>query len=262
MASQRRVVGRPGQITVRDIEEAGRAIGLEGLTVQGVATALGVTPTALYRHVDGRFGLENLVGESLLAELVVVDQLEHDAADHLLSFAEQLRNFVLDHPGMSSYLQVLFPRGKAGAALLEGEITSLTRRGYEPDAAAVVCGTVALLAISLAAAEENQRKGIASAPGFQDQRSASQRLLKTEGVLAAAHADLPEIGNDAYFRLVISACLHGIVSTAPPGRTVAEITAKLMSPAPADLTPPAAKAAKAAKATKAMKAATAAEEER
>ncbi|MFF4988396.1 TetR/AcrR family transcriptional regulator [Streptosporangium saharense] len=231
MASQRRVGGRPGQITVRDIERAGRAIGLEGLTVQGVATALGVTPTALYRHVDGKFGLENLVGESLLAELAIVDRPEHDAAEHLLSFADQLRDFVLEHPGMSSYLQVLFPRGRSGAALLEGEITSLARRGYEPDAAAVVCGTVALLAISLAAAEESQRRGIASSPGFQDQLSASQRLLRTEGVLAAAHADLPEIGNDAYFRLVIHACLHGILTTAPPGRTVNEITASLAIPA-------------------------------
>ncbi|MEV0676060.1 hypothetical protein AB0I60_05995 [Actinosynnema sp. NPDC050436] len=230
MSSRGRVGGRPSRIGAADIERAGRAIGLAELTVQGVATALGVTPTALYRHVDGRFGLETLVGESVLAELRVVDDPAHDVAGHLVSFAVQLRDFVLDHPGMSGYLQVLFPRGRAGAALLEGGIAALVRRGHRPDAAAVVCSTVALLAISLAAAEEQQRRGIADTPGFERQVAETRRLLGSSDLLAEAHANFPDIGTDTYFRLVITACLGGILTTAPAGRSVAEITAALGLP--------------------------------
>ncbi|CCH29598.1 hypothetical protein ABZ816_15380 [Actinosynnema sp. NPDC047251] len=227
MAARGRVGGRPARIGLADIERAGREIGLADLTVQAVATALGVTPTALYRHVDGRFGLETLVGEAVLAGLRVVDDPAHDVAGHLVSFAVQLRDFVLDHPGLSTYLHVLFPRGPSGAALLEGGIAALVRRGYRPDAASVVCGTVALLAISLAAAEERQRQGIAATPGFERRLAESRRLLGTGGLLAEAHAEMPDIGTDAYFRLVVTACLGGILTTAPAGRSVAEITTAL-----------------------------------
>ncbi|MFM9797423.1 TetR/AcrR family transcriptional regulator, partial [Streptomyces turgidiscabies] len=59
---RRKTGGRQAQITVADIEREGLRLGLPNLTVNGVATALGVSPTALYRHVDGKLGLEELVG--------------------------------------------------------------------------------------------------------------------------------------------------------------------------------------------------------
>ena len=227
--SGRRVGGRPPRIGLADIERAGREIGLDALTVQAVAARLDVTPTALYRHVDGKFGLETLVGESVLAELRITDDPDGDTAEHLLSFAAQLRDFVLSHPGLCAYLQVLFPRGRSGARLLEGEIAALVRRGYRPDAAAVVCSTVAVLAISMAAAEERRRAGTA-APGFERALAETRALIGEGGLLAEAHADMPAIEDETHFRLVITACLHGILATAPPGRSVAEITTTLSTP--------------------------------
>ena len=47
----------------------GRDLGMRRLSINGVAARLGVSATALYRHVEGRWELERLVGESLLAEL-------------------------------------------------------------------------------------------------------------------------------------------------------------------------------------------------
>ena len=43
--------------------------GLSGLTMQAVAERLGVTPMALYRHVDDKADLLDSVVEALLTEL-------------------------------------------------------------------------------------------------------------------------------------------------------------------------------------------------
>ncbi|WP_443611852.1 hypothetical protein [Acrocarpospora catenulata] len=61
--------GRPPRIDLDDIVRAGRELGLSGLSVKAVAARLGVTSTALYRYVGGRWDLDRLVGESILAEL-------------------------------------------------------------------------------------------------------------------------------------------------------------------------------------------------
>ncbi len=161
--SRARLGGRPAQISLEDIERAALEIGLSRLTVQGVATALGVTPTALYRHVDGKLGLERLVGEAGLAELQLVDEPEDTAPQYLLSLAHQMRTFTLAHPGMTAYLQSIFPRGESGARLMRSGIESLVRRGYTPDVAGVMCSGVATVAIALAAAEE-RHEGYATSP--------------------------------------------------------------------------------------------------
>ncbi|MBU8841770.1 TetR/AcrR family transcriptional regulator, partial [Mycolicibacterium goodii] len=64
-----RVGGRPPLITVADIVSVGRELGMRRLSINAVAPRLGVSATALYRHIDGRWELERLVGESLLADL-------------------------------------------------------------------------------------------------------------------------------------------------------------------------------------------------
>lgn len=221
-----RTGGRSAPITVEQIERAGRERGLNDLTVHGVAASLGVTPAALYRHVDGRAGLERLVGESLLAELRIPDLPDDDARAHLLRFAVLLREFVLAHPGMSGYLQGLFPRGPAGATLLARQITALTRRGYAPGLASVICTTVAGLAIAQTAADERRM----TEPGTDDvarQYARSRALLVSDAVLAEAHANLPEVSTEELFRMVMTMCVDGVLAAAPPERSVAELVAAL-----------------------------------
>lgn len=208
--------GRQAQITLEDIEREGVRLGMAKLTVNGVASALGVTPTALYRHVDGKLGLEALVGEAILQDLHLADDPDHGVLVHLLSFAHQLRAFVLDHPGMAAYLQSLFPRGASGIRLQRAEIDALGRRGYSPAAAVVMSGAVASLAINFTAAEER----------FLPYHDGPHRrelekvyaLLAQDEVLAATHAELPQINGEAYFRMVMTACIRGLIAAAPPGR--------------------------------------------
>ncbi|WP_345388268.1 helix-turn-helix domain-containing protein [Nonomuraea salmonea] len=68
-----RTGGRPASFTVADVIAAGKRIGLNELTMQRVADALGVTTAAIYRHVPSRSALETLVGEAILGELRLTD---------------------------------------------------------------------------------------------------------------------------------------------------------------------------------------------
>ncbi|MFF1817906.1 hypothetical protein ACFVWG_11470 [Kribbella sp. NPDC058245] len=222
---RRKTGGRQAQIGLADIEREGLRLGLANLTVNGVAGALGVTPTALYRHVDGKLGLESLVGEAVLAELHLIDDPADDLTAHLLSFAQQLRTFVIDRPGLAAYMQGLFPRGASGVRLQREAIDALGRRGYGAAAAVMLSGTVASLAINLVAAEERHRP-YENGP-YQRELEKVYALLAADEVLAAVHAELPRISSGDYFGMVMTACIRGLTTSAPPSRSVPEVLSDL-----------------------------------
>ncbi len=221
--------GRPPLITLDDVVAIGRDLGMRRLSINAVASRLGVTATALYRYVEGRWELERLVGESLLAELDLRDDPDADTEDHLLSFAIQLRNFTAEHPGLASYLQVLFPRGDAGRRLLAVEVESLGRRGYCADAAILLSSAVATLVISLAAREESNAgaTGGDHASGFEAERDAVAGRLAGDPQLGAAHAGVSQVSNEEFVRLLVAASIRGLVAVIPPGRPIDEVVVEL-----------------------------------
>ncbi|MFJ3957938.1 TetR/AcrR family transcriptional regulator [Arthrobacter sp. NPDC090010] len=226
-----RTGGRAPQISREDIVRAGRDLGLHRLSVKAVATQLGVTPTALYRHVEGRWGLERAVGESLLAELELVDDPVQSLEDHLLSFAWQLRVFTLANPGLAGYLQILFPRGDSGHRLLSAEVQALIRRGYSPEAALVVSGAVASLSMALTCSEEQSMKAeSADLRGLDRERQATLARLSRDTGWGEAHATLPAVPRPDYVRLLLTVSIRGLVEAAPPGRSVPDVISGLHSP--------------------------------
>jgi hypothetical protein len=86
-------------------------------------------------------------------------------------------------------------------------------------------GTVASLAINLTAAEERHR------PYFEGPHRRELEkvyaLLATDDLLAAAHAELPEVSSADYFRMVMTGCIRGLVTAAPPGREVTDVLTDL-----------------------------------
>lgn len=203
---------------------AGRALGMRRLSLNAVAAELGVSSTALYRHVDGRWGLERLVGESLLAELTLRDDGDADIVRHLLSFGMQLRDHVLRHPGLAAYMQVLFPRGEGGRRLLVHEIEALGRRGYDRAPALVLGSAVASMTLGYAAAEEAQRD---RGEELETERRRAVEGLLADASLRAVHGGLPVVDADTYVRLMLTGAIAGLVSVAPPGSTVQETVAAL-----------------------------------
>lgn len=110
-----RVGGRPALIAVDDVVRVGRELGLRRLSVNAVAARLGVSATALYRHVESRWELERLVGESLLAELELRDDPDDGIEGHLLSFGLQPR--------------ALHRRASRSGVLSAGAVPTRRRRG-------------------------------------------------------------------------------------------------------------------------------------
>lgn len=219
-----RTGGRPRQLEVDDIVEAGRRVGLDALSMNAVAQRLGVSTTALYRYVASRWELERLVGESILSEFEVLDDPDHGAEQHLLSFALQLYDFVLDHPGLAAYLQTLFPRGEGGRRIVTGEIAAMGRRGYDADAALVVTSAVASSTIGYAAAEERQR---GRETGYEDERRSALAGIAADSLLQPAHTGVPDVDMAGFVRLVMPVVIDGLVRVAPAGRPVAEVIAEL-----------------------------------
>lgn len=221
-----RIGGRPRQIELTDIIAAGRDIGLRDLSLGAVASRLGVSSTALYRHVENRWGLERAVGESLLAELDLPDDPDHDVPTQLLAFGVALYDFVVGHPGLVTYVQTLFPRGEGGRALLSAETAALERRGYSTDAAIVLASAVATQAIGHAAAEDAQR---ARSAGWEAQREEAIDGMRADERLWEAHHRLPQLETSHYSRLMLAVTVRSIVELLPPGRDVTEVVAELDS---------------------------------
>ncbi|AKC37410.1 TetR family transcriptional regulator [Mycolicibacterium phlei] len=226
MSAASRPVGRPVVFTRADIVAAGCKIGLQGLRISAVAAALGVSAAALYRHIDGRWELERLVGEELLSRLRIADNPEHDTTEHLVSFAVALRAFVTAHPGLASYMLVLFPRGESSAQLIRDQVDALGRRGYPVEVAVTIAGCVARVALSLVAADE-QRSAANDGADFLAENEKAHDVLTAQGAIGPAYERRWMLTDDEYFAMLIATAVRGFVAAAPPGAPVDEVMAAL-----------------------------------
>ncbi|MCG8918813.1 TetR/AcrR family transcriptional regulator [Actinokineospora sp. PR83] len=216
--------GRTAQVSPGGIVAAGVRVGLAGLTVQAVAAELGVTSTAVYRRVPSRQALERLVGEAVLADLVITDDPTRSTTEHLVSFAGELRAFTLAHPGAAAYFQRVFPRGASGVRLLEAEVAALGNRGYAPEAAVVLSSAVARTALGHAAAQEAREAAAAANPDAAGAEvEAALAAVASSPVLAAAHARIPITSEERQFHLLMTATVAGLVAALPPGRPLDEV---------------------------------------
>ena len=99
--------GRPRTITRERILEAGIGIGLPGITLVGVAAAVGVSHMALYKHVANLEALKNLVAEEIFTRWQIprVDADQRgELKEYLTVFATSVRLFVKAHPGLTPYV--------------------------------------------------------------------------------------------------------------------------------------------------------------
>ena len=99
--------GRPPSITRERIIEAGLEMGLPNITFVGVASALGVTHMALYKHVPSLEALKHLIAEEIFQRWQIPRATAPDQQslqDYLLAFSASAQTLVKTHPGLMPYV--------------------------------------------------------------------------------------------------------------------------------------------------------------
>jgi AcrR family transcriptional regulator len=104
--------------------------GIQALTMRALATRLGVVPGALYRHVRNKQQLQDLVLDSVLAE--VDNDLDPSLpwTQRLELLAHRLRAVLEDHPGVAALLKTRDPLGPHSLALAEALLAPLQAAGF------------------------------------------------------------------------------------------------------------------------------------
>jgi AcrR family transcriptional regulator len=103
--------------------------GVPALSMRGLASRLGVVPGALYRHVQSKEELYDLVLDAVLAE---VDPKVDDSlgwAAQVTGLAERLRAVLERHPGLAGLLKTRDPLSPHSLALAEAFLVSLQAAG-------------------------------------------------------------------------------------------------------------------------------------
>jgi AcrR family transcriptional regulator len=175
----------PDALSTAAVLEAGLRIGLPRLSVSAVAEELGVSRAAVHKYVSGRTGLEELVGEHLVATFRLPTDRGQPDVELLLDLARALRAFCLATPGTATYLATRFPRSAASAQIVEDFCAVLVRRGFRPDQALRLESLVANVAIGLVRTETD-----AMAAMLADPRRHAAYVADIEAVFAG----LPVLG--------------------------------------------------------------------
>jgi AcrR family transcriptional regulator len=126
--------GRRPQLTrERVVEEALAVIGhdgVEALTMRGLAARLGVVPGAVYHHVRSKQQLQDLVLDSVLAEVDVHLDPSLPWVEQLKVLAQRLRRALEAHPGIAGILKTRDPLGPHSLALAEAFLRPLQLAGF------------------------------------------------------------------------------------------------------------------------------------
>jgi AcrR family transcriptional regulator len=153
MRPERAGVGRPAQHSRAEITAAAVAIadrdGLDAVSMRRVAAKLGTGAASLYRYVETREDLLDLMSDAAGGECPLPGPTGDWLAD-LVAVAERSREILSRHPWLADLVITRPVLGPNGIALLEHVLTVLTPHPADPgtkmEAFAVLNGFTALFA--------------------------------------------------------------------------------------------------------------------
>ncbi|MGW0658582.1 transposase [Streptodolium elevatio] len=138
-AAPTRTFARP-RLTLRDVVLAARAVlsegGVDALTMSAVATRLGVTPMALYRHVDGRAALLAAVADAALEEVGAAVDPSVPWDDAVVMWMADVRHRIVESPWTAQLIGTPTQIAPAWAAALDRLLAVLERGPLDDDARA------------------------------------------------------------------------------------------------------------------------------
>jgi AcrR family transcriptional regulator len=104
--------------------------GVPALTMRALAARLGVVPGALYRHVRSKERLQDLVLDSVLAEVDCDLDRALPWTEQVRVLAHRLHNVLAGHPGVAGLLTIRDPLGPHSLALAEAFLRTLHTAGF------------------------------------------------------------------------------------------------------------------------------------
>lgn len=149
--------GRPAAHTREQVVDAAVAMGLQNVSVVGVARALGIPAATVYTYVSGRDDLERAVADRLLDGVICEVTEPEDPVEVAVGWGSSLHCAALGHPGLAEYYlshawpSLLMFEERLGAALVDA--------GFDPAAAVLLTDAVVSTAMGEAIARHAEDLG-------------------------------------------------------------------------------------------------------
>lgn len=139
--------------------------GLERASLRRIAEELGVTPMALYRHVEDKDDLLDAMADRLYAELSM-PETGGDWWAELVALARSTRRALLRHPSAVSLFARPLP-GPHGERLAKALLVTLRRAGFEEGEAAELHEQLTQMVFALIVPDIGHPRSRARAAAFE-----------------------------------------------------------------------------------------------
>ena len=142
-----------------------REQGLEAVTMRAIAADLGVTPMALYYHVENKDELVGLINQAVLEHSVPLelrdDGWELALHDHVVSLWDKLA----EYPGLAGYMIALPTLGTSASGYSRG-VHFFEAAGFSPRVAQLAWSLVLTFLHGRLSVDARLDRGAARAAGF------------------------------------------------------------------------------------------------
>lgn len=178
--------GRPPRIDRDRIVEAALEIGLEDISMRGVAERLGVTDAALYHHFANREALQNEVAATLSRRLETPAP-DPDWQTWTKQFAMDMRAGLLQYPGLAEVFSRVGPSTSGGLQLVDTFVNRLVAGGFDVHSAARAYSLITSYLIAVVVRQDSltRRGGVElQAPAFANAVDEAEGLSPLLGEVA------------------------------------------------------------------------------
>lgn len=123
--------GRPAQLSIEAIVTCALSLGVGQLSMHKIAKTLGVSATALYRHVASKEELIFLCADRITSTVTPPDT--EDWQTYLYALARAYRTAALQTPGSVEFLRYVGLQTPHGLHLMDTAIGVMRNAGFEPE---------------------------------------------------------------------------------------------------------------------------------
>ncbi|MFE1265822.1 TetR/AcrR family transcriptional regulator [Streptomyces sp. NPDC058758] len=196
-----------------------RAHGPDGLTMRGLAAALGTAVTSIYWHVGNRESLLDALAERTVADLGAIRPHGKDPVERIGSVAHALRRALRERPHL---VAMVHERGLTERMFLPAQralVREAHAAGLRGERAAELVRAVTFQVVGYVLLERNRERAPVQSPAEEELWGAGAG--GADPLLARALAAPPE--PERLFAVSVRALVEGLLAGSPPP-TVRDIT--------------------------------------